>query len=65
MKRTKLFIAKQIVTKELPTCHNVLETAIAIFCKLRIYRAIKVLNENIPAKISETKIRKYRKVSNI
>ena len=31
-KRTKLYVTKQKITKDFPMCHNILETAIAIFC---------------------------------
>ena len=65
LKRIKLFVKNKIISKEFPTCHNVLETAISIFCKIRIHRAIKVMNENIPKQKAETKNRKFRKVSNI
>ena len=46
-------------------CHNILETAIAIFCKLRIHRAIKVLNENLKTQKAVTKNRKFGKVAHI
>ena len=44
LKRIKLFVNKKIISKEFPTCHNALETAISIFCGIRIHRAIKVMN---------------------
>ena len=60
-KRTKLFVKEKIICKDFPTCHNVLETAISIFCKVRIHRAIKVLNENISKQKAETKTENLEK----
>ena len=47
-----------------PDCHNIRDLIIDTFCKMRVYRAIKNMNEDIEKKAPSTN-RKYKKVVNV
>ena len=64
MQRLKYRFTNGLSNINFPDCHNVLDIIIDIFCKTRMYRAIKNVNEKIEKKKSSTN-RKYKKVVHI
>ena len=64
MQRLKHSFTNGLPNLNFPDCHNVLDMIIDIFCKTRMYRAIKTINEKIEKKKPSTNI-KYKKVVHI